>query len=154
MMDIQVRALTPALLADYLAYFDNTAFSDNPEWAGCYCYFYLRAPEREDWETRTAGDNRASVSDLIDADLERTGSIVCFNIAPGKRRLGIATALLDAALQGLAAQGMSVVEAYPSEGAATDAGHYHGPLEMYLRAGFSVHRSLESCQVVRKQIRC
>ncbi len=190
-MDIDVRALTPDLLADYLAYFDHTAFTDNPEWAGCYCYFYLRDPQREDWNTRSGEQNRASVAALIsagamqgylayvdgavagwchaaprsffpifanDADLGdtdpgTTGAIVCFNVAPGRRRQGIASALLDAAVRGLTDRGMALAEAYPGKGGATtDAGHYHGPLEMYLRAGFAVVRELESCFVVRKSL--
>ena len=190
-MDIEVRPLSPALAADYLEYFDNTAFSDNPDWAGCYCYYYLVDHSREDWETWTGAENRRAVADLIsrggmhgylaylggsvagwchagpksyfpalardedlaDADLRATGSIACFNVAPGRRRLGIASALLNAATVGLAGLGMTIAEAYPREGASTDAGHYHGPLEMYLRAGFVIHRRLEGCLVVRKELR-
>jgi len=187
-MDIEVRPLSPALLVDYLEYFDNTAFSDNPDWAGCYCYYYLVDHSREDWEARSSAENRCAVAglicrgemhgylayvdgsvagwchagpkayfpafandeDLADADLAVTGSIACFNVAPGRRRLGIATALLEVATTGLADLGMTIAEAYPREGASTDAGHYHGPLEMYLRAGFAVHRQLDGCSVVRK----
>src|SRR5207249_4857835 len=35
-----VKPLTPALGPDFLAFFDHergSAFSDNPEWAKCYC---------------------------------------------------------------------------------------------------------------------
>jgi GNAT superfamily N-acetyltransferase len=46
MDSIEVRAMVPALAADYLALFD-AAFSDNPEWSGCYCLFY-HSP-RENW---------------------------------------------------------------------------------------------------------
>jgi GNAT superfamily N-acetyltransferase len=188
-MDIQVKPLSPELLADYLEYFDNVAFSDNPDWAGCYCYFYCCDPS-EDFDSRTSGQNREAAAglisrgemhgylaymgdevvgwchasprssfpafaddpDLTDTDPATTGSIVCFNVAPGRRRVGIATALLDAATRGLAGCGMTVAEAYPREDAATEAGHYHGPLELYLRAGFSIARRLEDCLVVRKNL--
>ena len=36
---IVVRELKPDLLSDYTAFFDK-AFSDFPDWAGCYCGFY------------------------------------------------------------------------------------------------------------------
>src|SRR2546428_12968980 len=37
---IEVRELTPARLDDYLRFFDKDAFTDFPEWSGCYCGFY------------------------------------------------------------------------------------------------------------------
>ena len=36
-MNIEIRKLSVGLLDDWLYFFDNTAFSDNGEWAGCYC---------------------------------------------------------------------------------------------------------------------
>ena len=38
-LEIEVRELSPRLLDDYLKFFD-AAFSDFPDWAGCYCSFY------------------------------------------------------------------------------------------------------------------
>ncbi len=189
-MHLEVRPLAPRLLDDYLGYFDHIAFADNPDWAGCYCFFYLADHSARDWDSRSAAENRRAVGELISRgemhgylayldgavagwchagpktyfpalvqdeelagpDMATTGSIVCFNIAPGRRRLGIASALLEAAERGLAGLGMTTAEAYPREGASTEAGHYHGPLQMYLRAGFVVHRRLTGCLVVRKHL--
>ena len=39
-MEIEVKKLTNELLDDWLEYFDNTAFSDNNKWSGCYCMCY------------------------------------------------------------------------------------------------------------------
>ena len=39
-MNIEVRKLSVDLLDDWLYFFDNIAFSDNNEWAGCYCMCY------------------------------------------------------------------------------------------------------------------
>lgn len=36
-MSIEICKLSPALLADFLNFFDNVAFEDHKEWAGCYC---------------------------------------------------------------------------------------------------------------------
>ena len=37
-MAIAIQPLTKDLLPDWLDFFDNIAFADNPEWADCYCY--------------------------------------------------------------------------------------------------------------------
>ncbi len=42
-MEWRIARLSPALAGDYLAFFDHErgpAFSDNPEWATCYCHYY------------------------------------------------------------------------------------------------------------------
>jgi hypothetical protein len=36
--------ITPERLADHLESFDNRAFTDNPRWSGCYCYYPLHDP--------------------------------------------------------------------------------------------------------------
>ena len=39
-MNIEIKKLSVDLLDDWLCFFDNTAFSDNDDWAGCYCMCY------------------------------------------------------------------------------------------------------------------
>lgn len=39
-MNIQIKKLEPSLLEDYLYFCENTAHSDNQEFAGCYCVNY------------------------------------------------------------------------------------------------------------------
>jgi len=60
-----IQALSPERLADYLTFFDHKAFTDNPDWAGCYCYFYLNNHQLNPWDTRTAQQNRTAVETLI-----------------------------------------------------------------------------------------
>jgi ribosomal protein S18 acetylase RimI-like enzyme len=79
-------------------------------------------------------------NDEPDPDAQRLGQITCFVVARAHRRSGVARALLDAACSMLQAQGMSLAEASPSRAAASDAENHHGPLSLYLSAGFSVHR--------------
>ena len=67
MNNLRCLPLTPARLADYLAFFDHKAFVDNPRWAGCYCYFPLHDPETMDWQKRGAAENRAAVAGCIGA---------------------------------------------------------------------------------------
>ncbi len=39
-MKLDIKRLTQERLEDYLHFFDEVAFCDNPEWAGCYCCFF------------------------------------------------------------------------------------------------------------------
>lgn len=143
-MSIVVQELTPSLLADWLAFFDNEAFADSPEWAGCYCHFYHVDDREKEFDTRTPSENRAAAGWLIVSGALReylaysgtrpvgwcqaapraaipnlardasrapdddpgVGSIVCFIVAPAYRRQGVAARLLEAACEGLRAQGM------------------------------------------------
>ena len=65
--NVVVERLSPATRDDYLAFFDHErgpAFSDNPEWARCYCQFY-RIPRALDWKTFTGDQNRIAASASI-----------------------------------------------------------------------------------------
>jgi GNAT superfamily N-acetyltransferase len=75
------------------------------------------------------------------ADSDRTGTILCFLVAPRARGRGIATALLHRACETLRAQGLTQVEANPRPSATSMAENHFGPLSMYLAAGFSIRRT-------------
>jgi ribosomal protein S18 acetylase RimI-like enzyme len=79
-------------------------------------------------------------------------AIVCFVIAPTQRRRGIARALLRGAIESLAARGFKLVDAFPFKSADSElaADHYHGPLRIFLDAGFSVLSEHKDLTVVRK----
>ena len=87
------------------------------------------------------------------ADQEGVGSIACFVIAAPYRGHGVASRLLDAAIERLRSRGVRAVEAYPSRGGDESAqAHYRGPLSMYQRAGFEPFRETENYLVVRKSL--
>ncbi len=58
-MDIDVRALSPATLEDFLAFMEGRAFADNPQWSFCYCQCFYEDHEKVVWRERTAAQNRA-----------------------------------------------------------------------------------------------
>ena len=183
----EIKSLRPELLTDYLAFFDREAFTDNPDWAGCYCNFYLANHHVKPWVERTAQENRRDISlriqqnrmhgylayeegkvigwchaapitqipilhDPDDSLASRSGAIVCFIVAPGKRQLGIARELLQAAVDGLQEQGLAYAIAYPRTDAKKASQNYHGPLSMYLSAGFEIVKEEEGLVVVRKPL--
>jgi len=65
-MTLEIRALAPALLDDYLTFFDRDAFADFPWWSACYCRFWddPSDPEGESGPERRER-YRALVTDLI-----------------------------------------------------------------------------------------
>lgn len=172
---LDIRPLAAHARDEYLRFFDTRAFTDNPRWAGCYCYFPQHDPKTTDWQQRSADANRDAICACIaagtvqgwlavrgdevvgwcnagprrlypmladepslPADDGRTGVVFCFVVAPGERRQGVARALLQAACDGLRAQGLARVIARPVRDAATPAANHTGPLALYLASGFVV----------------
>jgi GNAT superfamily N-acetyltransferase len=189
--EVETKALVPGRIDDFLGFFDRDAFMDNPIWASCYCMFHEFAGTPEEWETRTATENRADKRRIIESggsqgyfayaggraigwchaapraslpaiersedhgiedDSRRVGSIVCFVVAAPYRGQGVARKLLDAACDGLRGQGLAIAEGYPAQTRGSDARAFHGPLEMYLAAGFRRHREGERLTIVRRPL--
>jgi len=87
-------------------------------------------------------------------DAEKIGAIVCFLVAPDHRGKGIAKKLLEAACDGLAAEGLEIAEANPKKESGSDAENYVGPLSLYLSAGFAIYREDDDGSVyVRRALR-
>ena len=74
--------------------------------------------------------------------------VLCFVIDENHRGQGISTELLNFAVKDLEAQGFERIEAAPSAQSEDQAGNYHGPLSMYLNAGFVSGDELENGQVL------
>jgi ribosomal protein S18 acetylase RimI-like enzyme len=55
---VEIHALSPERLADFLAFFDGEAFSDNPKWSSCYCQCFYEDHSKIHWPSRTAMENR------------------------------------------------------------------------------------------------
>jgi ribosomal protein S18 acetylase RimI-like enzyme/uncharacterized protein YndB with AHSA1/START domain len=86
-------------------------------------------------------------------DHEGVGSVACFVIAAPYRGHGVASTLLDAAIERLRARGLRAVEAYPSRtGDDSPQGNYRGPLSLFLKAGFEPYRELDRYVIVRKTL--
>lgn len=64
-MNLIVHKLEPSRLSHFFDLFDHRAFSDNPDWAGCYCVFNHFSGSDQEWLCRSASDNRAAAIDMI-----------------------------------------------------------------------------------------
>jgi len=184
---VEIRDVTPELIPDYQHFFDNVAFRDYPAWQSCYCMETHRTQSDEEWNERTADDNRRDMTGFIKGgrvtgllafaegkpvgwcnygetkrltgvvhrfgldptDHQGVGSVACFVIAAPYRGHGVASKLLDVAVERLRARGLLAVEAYPVREEDSAQVNYRGPLQMYLRAGFVPYRELARHVVVR-----
>jgi GNAT superfamily N-acetyltransferase len=179
--DITVRAISPDQHDQVLHYFDMVAYADNPNWSKCYCCERVVEdyPSRTKEQNRAFRSQlilSAKANGLVAYRLGRVvgwchaapkselrsvpgakdpkvGAIVCFVVAPDQRKQGVATTLLEAALDHLRGRGMSAVEAYPFLGEIDPARwtqiNYVGPLSMYVKAGFEIVEKNEDYAVVR-----
>jgi hypothetical protein len=57
-MNIEIKALEPPLIDDFLYFFDEIGFADNPNWSSCYCQYYHFDGSRSEWSNRTKKQNR------------------------------------------------------------------------------------------------
>jgi GNAT superfamily N-acetyltransferase len=83
-------------------------------------------------------------------DDEDVWSIVCFYVHPDAKRKGVASTLLDAAVERAASSGAPIVEAYPVRSGHHNIDAYTGYLPMFLDAGFEVVRDAGRRIVVRR----
>lgn len=82
-------------------------------------------------------------------------AIVCFVVAPGERRRGVARALLAGALADLAARGIRVVDAYPRADESRERyaqDHYRGPRRLFLEEGFVEIDRQDRTAILRKTL--
>ena len=184
MSDVTVRAISPDQHDVVLHYFDMVAYADNPNWSKCFCMERLvknydsRTKEQNRAERsqlilsaranglvayrlgRVVGwCHAAPKTELLSVEGEKdpkVGAIVGFVVAPDQRRQGVATTLLDAALEHLRKRGMTSAEAYPFLGEIDPArwaqSNYVGPLSMYVKAGFEVAEKHDDNAVVRMRL--
>ena len=67
---------------------------------------------------------------------EQLARILCFVIHPEHRGEGVATAMLNHAIEDLAARGFSAIEAAPYKNVEEQTKNYRGHLSMYEKVGF------------------
>lgn len=80
----------------------------------------------------------------------KTISIVCFEIAPEYRGMGIASAFIDRICADAKIKGYAAVEGYAKMNSNLNAYDYHGPIRLYEKAGFSEVACQDGQIIMRK----
>jgi GNAT superfamily N-acetyltransferase len=93
-----------------------------------------------------------TIFDAEDSDPAKTGAIGCFVVVDRLRGKGIAKRLLEAALEGFRAEGVTEVVAFPRPDADSAADNHLGPLSLYLGAGFEEAGTVGRSVKVRKRL--
>lgn len=62
---VEIVPLAADRLPEFLAFFDGSAFSDNPRWASCYCQCFYEDHKQVVWNDRTAAQNRARACERV-----------------------------------------------------------------------------------------
>ena len=80
-------------------------------------------------------------------------SIVCFEISPAYRGMGIAGKLLEQVCEDAASDGYSFAEAYPKNESGDSTLSFAGPLRLYQKAGFQEYDRNDSAIIMRKALK-
>jgi GNAT superfamily N-acetyltransferase len=80
--------------------------------------------------------NKANNFAQLPPTSEETARILCFIVEPNHQGKGVATALLDFAIEDLTTQGFTTVEAAPLASDEFASWAYRGKLSTFLKAGF------------------
>ena len=80
-------------------------------------------------------------------------SIVCFTVDPKMRSKGIATQLLIKIYNDAKVEEYDFIECYPIKNEQDYFGNFTGPLKMYQKFGFELHKELEDRYIYRKYLR-
>ena len=81
----------------------------------------------------------------------KTISVVCFEIAPEYRGMGIASALIDRVCEDAKAGGYAAVEGYAKVSDRRNDFDYQGPVRLYQKAGFT-EAARENGQVIMRKV--
>lgn len=82
----------------------------------------------------------------------KTVSIVCFEIAPEYRGMGLASAFIDRVCADAKAKGYVAVEGYAQIRNARDDYDFYGPIRLYEKAGFSEVARQNGQVIMRKML--
>lgn len=90
--------------------------------------------------------------DLIDNPDDKVCSVVCFLIHPDYRRQGISQKILEKIIEDYSNTDYDYIESYPKKGESS-ASNFKGPIELYKRNDFEIHKEYDEYYVMRKKLK-
>ena len=130
-----IRYITENKMAGYLAYSDNKPVG------------WCNANNRLNYQSLL------KYYDLVYQPDEKVCSIVCFLISPDYRRKGVAQLILERIYNDYSLSDYDYLEAYPGKGTLSCERHYKGPLSLYEKLDFQIHKEYDDYYVIRKEIK-
>ncbi len=91
--------------------------------------------------------------DYVDNPDDKVCSVVCFLIHPDYRRQGIAQQIMERIISDYSNTDYDYLEAYPKKNELSCEGNFKGPLELYRKYGFKIHKTYDNYYVMRKQFK-
>ena len=64
-MELIIKSLAANLLDDFIEYFENVGFTDNPEWDECYCYYHHCPGGIKEFDKQTKEEHKIASIELI-----------------------------------------------------------------------------------------
>lgn len=135
LQEIVLRQINTGALRGYLAYADGLSIG------------WCNANDRANFPEESANGFR-----LHAPAEDRKKAVVCFEIAPGYRGKGVATALLNQVIADARAEGYAAVEGFPLNHGERDEWDYTGPVRLYEKAGFIKASGPDGVVVMRKTL--
>ena len=86
-------------------------------------------------------------------EYKKIKSVVCFLVAPGLRRKGIAAKLLESVCADAGTDDYDFIESYPPAGECDMYAAHHGTVALFKKCGFVIHDQLDNRCVMRKYLR-
>jgi GNAT superfamily N-acetyltransferase len=97
--------------------------------------------------------NENWISDFIRQNAcGKTVSVVCFAIAPEYRGKGVASALLELAIDDAKTDGFAAVEGYPRLHSERETFDYNGPVRLFEKFGFVIVAELNNVSIMRREL--
>jgi len=90
--------------------------------------------------------------DLIDNPDDKVCSVVCFLIHLDYRRKGITQMIIEKIIADYSNTEYDYVEAYPKKGDLSMS-NFNGPMELYQRNDFKMHKEYDNYYVMRKKLK-
>ena len=138
-----MRMVEKDIIQGYLAYDGNVSIgwcnaNDRENYTRVGEFNLDDVPDDVKDMTNSVNESMAAAQrdDMVSEQAEKIKSIVCFEIAPGYRGKGIATALLNRVCEDAAKEGYDKAEVYPVVRDSYEILDFTGPIHMYEKAGF------------------
>ncbi len=139
-----VRMVKSGLIKGYLAFINGEAIG----WCNANDRTnYYRVGE---FNLDNVPENENNINCLKKGEIK---SIVCFEIAPEYRGMGIASKLLDRVCLDAKNDGYEFIEAYPTVREQHNNLAFTGPVHIYEKAGFTHFMVKETTIIMRKKLR-